>query len=181
MPRPLPPRTMPPDEADLGGTWRGFMDLALAEALQAARDGEAPVGAVLLSSRGEVLASGRNQSIGLNDPTAHAEILCLRRAGEKLSNYRLTGSILVVTLEPCLMCVGALLHARVAGVVFGAADPKAGALVSNLDGAALPFANHRLWVLGGVLAEECGGLLKRFFQQRRKGEAGACAPGRQRL
>jgi tRNA(adenine34) deaminase len=174
-------RPLPPDETSLGGTWRGFMDLALAEAQQAANCGEAPVGAVLLSPRGEVLASARNESIGLNDPTAHAEILCLRRAGERLANYRLTGSILVVTLEPCLMCLGALLHARVAGVVFGAADPKAGALVSNLDGAALPFANHRLWVIPGVLAEECGGLLKRFFLQRRKEQTGACAPGSQRL
>lgn len=174
-------RPLPPAEADLGGTWRGFMDLALAEAMQAAKCGEAPVGAVLLSAKGEVLAGARNESIRLNDPTAHAEILCLRRAGEKLSNYRLTGSILVVTLEPCLMCVGALIHARVAGVVFGAADPKAGALVSNLDGAALPFANHRLWVVPGVLAEECGAALKRFFLQRRKDQSGACAPGSQRL
>lgn len=164
----MKPRPLPPEESALGGTWRSFMDQALAEAMLAAQEGEAPVGALLLSPRGEVLARERNRSIALHDPTAHAEILCLRQAGERLGNYRLTGSILVVTLEPCLMCVGALLHARVAGVVFGAADPKAGALVSNLDGAALPFANHAMWTVPGVMAQECGGLLKHFFQKRRK-------------
>lgn len=152
----------------LGMDWSLLMQLALAQARAAAEASEVPVGAVLVSGVGEVLASARNSPIAMNDPTAHAEILCLREAGARLGNYRLPGSILVVTVEPCLMCVGALLHARVAGVVFGARDPKAGALVSRLDGAALPFANHRLWVVEGVLAEECGGLLTRFFQGRRK-------------
>jgi tRNA(adenine34) deaminase len=144
------------------------MGLAFNEACLAAREGETPVGAVLIDADGRILARGHNRTICLNDPTAHAEVLCLRAAGERLANYRLTGSILAVTLEPCLMCVGALLHARVAGIVFAAPDPKAGALVSNLDGANLPFANHRPWVIGGVLAEDCGALLKRFFLARRK-------------
>lgn len=163
---PLPP-ARPPANAP-GLTWRELMGLAFDQACLAAKAGETPVGAVLLGPDGEVLASAHNRSIGLHDPTAHAEILCLREAGQKLGNYRLSGSILAVTLEPCLMCVGALVHARVAGIVFAAADPKAGALVSNLDAAALPFLNHRPWVLQGVLAEECGALLKRFFLARRK-------------
>lgn len=147
------------------------MDAALQEAFLAAREGEAPVGAVLLDASGEVLARAHNRPIGLNDPTAHAEMLCLRAAAEKLGNYRLGGCVLVVTLEPCIMCTGALLHARVAGVVYGAPDPRAGALVSNLSGHALPFANHRLWTVGGVMEEECSALLKRFFLERRKARA----------
>jgi len=144
------------------------MGLAFNEACQAAAEAEPPVGAVLIDAQGQVLARAHNQTIALNDPTAHAEVLCLRQAGARLGNHRLTGTILVVTLEPCLMCLGALLHARVAGIVFATADPKAGALTSNLDGANLPFANHRPWVLQGVLAEDCGALLKRFFLARRK-------------
>lgn len=144
------------------------MSLAFDEACQAAREGEVPVGAVLVSASGQVLARAHNAVIGAHDPTAHAEISCLRRAALAAGNYRLPGSVLVVTLEPCLMCVGALVHARVAGVVFAAPDPKAGALVSNLDAAALPFLNHRPWVLQGVLAEDCSALLKRFFLSRRK-------------
>lgn len=144
------------------------MSLAFAEACAAAQEGEAPVGAVLLKADGSVLARAHNRNIALCDPTAHAEVLCLREAGQNLGNHRLTGSILAVTLEPCLMCVGALIHARVAGIVFAAGDPKAGALVSNLDVRALPFLNHRPWVLQGVLAEDCGALLKRFFLARRK-------------
>ncbi len=144
------------------------MSLAFDEACQAAREGEVPVGAVLVSASGQVLARAHNATIGAHDPTAHAEIACLRRAALAAGNYRLPGSVLVVTLEPCLMCVGALVHARVAGVVFAAPDPKAGALVSNLDAAALPFLNHRPWVLQGVLAEDCSALLKRFFLSRRK-------------
>lgn len=144
------------------------MSLAFDEACLAAAEGETPIGAALISADGELLARGHNMTISLNDPTAHAEVLCLRAAGTLVSNYRLTGSILAVTLEPCLMCLGALLHARVAGIVFAAPDPKAGALVSNLDGANLPFTNHRLWVLQGIMAEDCGALLKRFFLARRK-------------
>jgi tRNA(adenine34) deaminase len=144
------------------------MSLAFAEACAAAQEGETPVGAVLLKANGSVLSRAHNRNIALCDPTAHAEVLCLREAGQRLGNYRLSGSILAVTLEPCLMCVGALIHARVAGIVFAASDPKAGALVSNLDVRTLPFLNHRPWVLQGVLAEDCGALLKRFFLARRK-------------
>ena len=144
------------------------MSLAFDQACIAAREGEVPVGAVLVNAQGAILAQGHNQTIGLHDPTAHAEILCLRRAAQAKGNYRLPGSILVVTLEPCLMCMGALVHARVAGIVFASADPKAGALVSQLQAAALPFLNHHPWSIGGVLDEECSALLKRFFLSRRK-------------
>ena len=144
------------------------MSLAFDHACQAQSEDEPPVGAVLIDAAGNVLACAHNRTIALKDPTAHAEILCLRQAGQKVGNHRLSGSILIVTLEPCLMCLGALLHARVAGIVFAAADPKAGALVSNLDGANLPFSNHRPWVLSGILDGDCGALLKRFFLARRK-------------
>lgn len=165
-PAPCPPPAPPRHEN--GQTWRGLMSLAFDEACAAAAENETPIGAALIGTDGELLARAHNRTITLHDPTAHAEVLCLRAAGEKSGNYRLTGSILVVTLEPCIMCVGALLHARVAGVVFAAPDAKAGALVSNLDGANLPFANHRPWVIQGVLAEDCSALLKRFFLARRK-------------
>lgn len=144
------------------------MGIPLEEAFRASKAGEAPIGAALFSATGGLLAAAHNQPIDSCDPTAHAEILCLRRAAEHVGNYRLTGSILVVTLEPCLMCVGALIHARVAGVVFGTKDPRAGALVSNLDGHALPFTNHRMWYVGGVMEEECSAALKRFFLGKRK-------------
>ncbi len=165
-PAPCPP-ALPPGH-ELGQTWRSLMGVAFDEACLAASEGDTPVGAALIGADGTLLARAHNKSIVLNDPTAHAEVLCLRMAGARLGNHRLGGSILAVTLEPCLMCLGALLHARVAGVVFAAADPKAGALVSNLDGANLPFANHRPWVLQGVMAEDCAALLKRFFLARRK-------------
>ncbi len=145
------------------------MGTALEEAFQASKTGEAPIGAALYSANGGLLATAHNQPIASCDPTAHAEILCLRRAAEQVGNYRLTGSIMVVTLEPCIMCVGALIHARVAGVVFGASDPRAGALVSNLEGHALPFTNHRMWYVGGVMEDECSATLKRFFLGKRKG------------
>lgn len=164
-PAPCPP-ALPPGHEN-GQTWRSLMALAFDEACRAAAEHETPVGAALINADGALLARNHNKTIALNDPTAHAEVLCLREAGEKLGNYRLGGCILAVTLEPCIMCLGALLHARVAGIVFAAADPKAGALVSNLDGAKLPFSNHRPWVLQGVMAEDCGALLKRFFLARR--------------
>lgn len=154
-----------------GRTWREVMDLALVQALAAARAGEVPVGAVLFGPDGRLLAAARNRTIGDQDPTAHAEILCLRQAGRLTGNHRLTGAVLAVTLEPCAMCVGALIQARVGAVVFGASDPKAGALGSCLTPAHFVYANHRFRVLGGVLAEECGGLLKRFFLARRKDAA----------
>jgi len=165
-PAPCPPPAPPGSQS--GQTWRGLMALAFDEACQAAAEDEPPVGAVLVGDQGEIISRAHNRTIAQHDPTAHAEVLCLREAGAKLGNHRLPGTILLVTLEPCLMCLGALIHARVAGIVFATADPKAGALVSNLDGSNLPFANHRPWVLQGVLAEDCGALLKRFFLARRK-------------
>ncbi|QGY41123.1 tRNA-specific adenosine deaminase [Pseudodesulfovibrio cashew] len=148
--------------------WRALMDVAFREACKAAAEGEAPIGAALFSSSGELIAKAHNRPISLNDPTGHAEVLCLRRAGEAMGNYRLPGTILAVTLEPCLMCTGAILHARVTGVVMGALDPRAGALVTNMDGSALPFTNHKVWTLHGVMESECSTLLKRFFLEKRK-------------
>jgi len=143
------------------------------EALACAREAEAaaevPVGAVLVDATGAMIARAANAPIARNDPSAHAEMLALRAAGRALGNYRLPGCVLYVTLEPCAMCVGALVHARVARIVYGAADPKTGACGSVFDLAASPRLNHRIDVVGGVLAEECGRLLKRFFEARRSG------------
>ncbi len=164
----MPPVT-PPD-APIGTTWRALMDVAFQEACQSVKSGEVPVGAALFSRTGELIAKAHNQPISSNDPTGHAEILCLREAARKIGNYRLNDTILAVTLEPCLMCTGALLHARVAGVILGAPDPMAGALFSNLEGHALPFANHKLWYVPGVMETECSGLLKRFFLDKRKAD-----------
>lgn len=160
---PAPPQRPPAGWPE----WESVMRLALEQARLAAQADEAPVGAVLLDADGRLLATGHNAPIAMADPTAHAEILALRAAARATGNYRLPGSVLVCTLEPCVMCLGALVHARVAGVVFGALDPKAGAVASNLPGAALPFFNHRFWTLGGVLGDECGGLLSDFFRARR--------------
>ncbi len=146
--------------------WTAFMVTALEEARSAQREGEVPVGAVVVR-RGEVLARAGNRTIQTGDPTAHAEILALRQAAAALGNHRLLDCVLVVTLEPCLMCVGAILHARVAGVVFGTRDPKAGCLVSRLHTADLAWANHRFWVREGVLAEPCSAMLTAFFESRR--------------
>ncbi|MFI5446027.1 tRNA adenosine(34) deaminase TadA [Polaromonas sp. UC242_47] len=143
-----------------------FMQLALAQARQAAATGEVPVGAVLVY-RGEVIASGRNAPIDGKDPTAHAEMLALRLAAQALDNYRLDECELFVTLEPCAMCSGAMLHARLKRVVFGAADPKTGAAGSVVNLFANKQLNHQTQWQGGVLAEECGALLQDFFKQRR--------------
>jgi tRNA(adenine34) deaminase len=153
-------------------SWRLVMTRALKQAWRAGRNGEAPIGAVVIdAASGNILAEACNGPIAANDPTAHAEILALRQAGQTLGNYRLNGAILAVTLEPCIMCLGAMVHARIGGLVFGARDPKAGAVVSNLDGPNLPFLNHRFPVLEGILAEECGATLSRFFSARRKEKA----------
>ena len=133
--------------------------------------GEVPVGAVIVDAAGAVVARAANAPIARNDPTAHAELLALRAAGRVLGNYRLPGCVLYVTLEPCAMCVGALVHARVARIVYGAPDPKTGACGSVFDLAANAKMNHRIEVVGGVLAEECGALLKRFFAARRGRDA----------
>lgn len=143
------------------------MGEALAKAHEAGAKGETPVGAVVVSGNGRILGRGGNGPEALLDPTAHAEITALRAACLTARNYRLEGSVLVVTLEPCLMCVGALAHARLAGLVYGAEDPKAGAVSSCLDGLELPFLNHRLWHLGGICREECAAPLRAFFAQRR--------------
>jgi len=142
-----------------------FMRLALQQAQQAQQRGEVPVGAVLVSG-GDVLAAGFNQPVSTSDPSAHAEVVALRRAGQILGNYRLVDTTLYVTLEPCLMCVGALVLARVARVVYGAKEPKTGALESLLDVRTLA-SNHRFEVTAGVLADECGRLLTTFFAERR--------------
>jgi tRNA(adenine34) deaminase len=148
------------------------VDLALIrEALVCAREaeslGEIPVGAVIADARGSVVARAANSPIARHDPTAHAEILALRAAGRAFGNYRLPGCVLYVTLEPCAMCVGALVHARLARIVYGAPDPKTGACGSVFDLASNLKMNHRLEVTGGVLAEESAALLKRFFAARR--------------
>ncbi len=143
-----------------------LMRAALALAAAAAAQGEVPVGAVVVKD-GEIVGRGSNRPIGTHDPTAHAEIVALRDAASRLGNYRLTGCELHVTLEPCAMCVGAMLHARLARVVFGARDPKTGACGGALDLASEPALNHHTTFAGGVLEEECGALLKRFFAERR--------------
>jgi len=144
-----------------------FMELALLEASRAAERGEVPVGAVLVGSDGTLLAADGNRCIELADPTAHAEILVLRQAGRLLANYRLTGTTLYVTLESCAMCAAALVHARVERVVYGAQDPKSGALASVYAIGSDGRLNHRLAVCGGILAEESAELLQSFFRRRR--------------
>jgi tRNA(adenine34) deaminase len=143
-----------------------FMRRALVLAGEAESHGEVPVGAVLVRAE-EIVGEGFNRPIGGVDPTAHAEIEALRAGARALGSYRLTGTTLYVTLEPCLMCAAAIVHARVRRVVFGAWDPKAGAAGSIIDAFALPAMNHRVDTFGGVLAEECGELLRRFFAARR--------------
>ena len=139
---------------------------ALVLAASAAEAGEVPVGAVVVKD-GEVIGRGSNRPITSADPTAHAEIVALREAARHLGNYRLAGCELYVTLEPCVMCVGAMLHARLAHVVFGASDPKTGACGSVVDLPRVEELNHHATFEGGLLAPECGALLKRFFAERR--------------
>jgi tRNA(adenine34) deaminase len=145
-----------------------FMTLALAEARRAQAAGEVPVGAVVVVG-GAVVGAGSNQPIGAGDPTAHAEIQAIRQAAAALGNYRLTGSTLYVTIEPCLMCVGAMIHARIGLVVFGAAEPRSGALVSSIRAHETPGLNHRLEMLSGVLEDECRAIIQEFFRERRQG------------
>jgi len=143
-----------------------WMQYALNLARQAAAEEEVPVGAVLVRGD-ELLAEGWNQPIGNSDPTAHAEIQTLRAAAEKVGNYRLPGSTLYVTLEPCPMCAGAIVHARVERVVFGATDPRTGAGGTIFNLLQAPELNHRCEITAGVMAEECGDLLRSFFRERR--------------
>jgi tRNA(adenine34) deaminase len=142
------------------------MQRALALARAAAAQGEVPVGALVVRGS-EIIGEGANRPIGQRDPSAHAEIEALRAAGRALGDYRLTGATLYVTLEPCIMCASAIVHARIDRVVFGAWDPKAGAAGSIADVFAIPQLNHRVDVFGGVLAEECATLLSEFFRARR--------------
>lgn len=144
----------------------GLMRAAVGEADAAGAAGEIPVGALVVIG-GEIIGAGQNRSIRDSDPSGHAEIIALRAAAACRSNFRLTGATLYVTLEPCAMCVGAVVQARLARVVFGAYDPKAGALGSAIDLSESHAFNHRFEVLGGVLAEECGDRLRRFFEARR--------------
>lgn len=143
------------------------MRLALEQARLAQDAGEVPVGALLLDSSGKLLAEGQNRVIRDNDPTAHAEIVAIRAAGQALGNYRLEHCSLFVTLEPCAMCSGAMVHARIQSLVFGTFDPKAGAAGSVLSVLNHPQLNHRMELNGGVLQAECGDLLRAFFQSRR--------------
>ena len=143
-----------------------FMREALALARRAAERGEVPVGAVVVLN-GEIVGRGHNQPISSVDPTAHAEIVALRDAAQQVGNYRLTGATLYVTVEPCLMCVGALVHARIDTVVFGAPESKAGALESTQRAHEHPALNHRLTVVSGVMASECRDLMREFFAKVR--------------
>jgi tRNA(adenine34) deaminase len=149
----------PPNDVD-------YMRRALALAESAGEAGEVPVGAVLVSGD-RIIAEGANNPIAAQDPTGHAEIVALRAGGRALGSYRLTDTVLYVTLEPCVMCASAIIHARVRRVVFGAFDPKAGAAGSLTNVFTLPGLNHRVDVFGGVLEAECGALLSRFFSARR--------------
>ncbi len=145
-----------------------FMRDALVLAERAMCLGEVPVGAVL-TKNGEIIADGHNQPLGACDPTAHAELVALRKAGQLLSNYRLVDCELYVTIEPCVMCVGALLHARIKRLVFGAAEPRAGAVQSHLKLLEKSHFNHTIEWRGGVLAADCGALMQRFFREKRGG------------
>lgn len=148
------------------GTDQAFMQEAFAEARLADTEGEVPVGAIVVSS-GRVIGTGHNRTIGDQDPSAHAEIVALRAAAIERGNHRLTDSTVYVTLEPCAMCVGAMIQARVARLVFAAYDERAGAVGSVVDLSMVPAFNHRIEVNGGLLAAEASDLLKRFFEARR--------------
>jgi tRNA(adenine34) deaminase len=144
----------------------GLMAAALEEARRAREAGEVPIGAVVALD-GVIVGRGFNQPISSGDPTAHAEIVAIRDAARRVGNYRLTGAVLCVTIEPCLMCVGALVHARIGTVVYGAPEPRSGALLSTVCGAELPGFNHRFEVVGGVSEDACRDLMQTFFKERR--------------
>ena len=146
-----------------------FMRAALDQAALATAAGEVPVGAVLVLG-GEIVARGFNQPISTVDPTAHAEVVVLREAAKVTGRYRLTDATVYVTHEPCLMCVGALVHARVAEVIYGAVEPRTGALVSSVRALDIPSLNHRFTFTGGVLEDECRGIIQAFFQEKRRAE-----------
>ena len=143
-----------------------LMAAALDEARRARDAGEVPIGAVVAID-GEIVGRGFNQPISSGDPTAHAEIVAIRAAAARVGNYRLTGATLCVTIEPCLMCVGALIHSRIGTLVYGAAEPRSGAVISTVRGGELPGHNHRFEVLAGVSEDECRALMQEFFRTRR--------------
>jgi tRNA(adenine34) deaminase len=143
-----------------------LMEAALEQARSARDAGEVPIGAVV-SIAGEIVGRGFNQPLSSGDPTAHAEIVAIREAARRVGNYRLTSAALYVTIEPCLMCVGALVHARIATVVFGAVEPRTGAVISTVRGAELPGHNHRFQIVSGVREAECRELMQEFFRVRR--------------
>ena len=144
----------------------GLMAAALEEAHRAREAGEVPIGAVVALD-GAIIGRGFNQPVTSGDPTAHAEIVAIRDAARQAGNYRLTGAVLCVTIEPCLMCVGALVHARIGTLVYGAAEPKSGAIVSTVRGAELPGLNHRVEVVGSIREAACRELMQAFFKARR--------------
>jgi tRNA(adenine34) deaminase len=145
-----------------------FMRLALDEARKAGKRGEVPVGAVIVDEHQNVLSVAGNNCIEKNDPAGHAEMIVLREAGRKIDNYRLLNTTLYVTIEPCVMCAGAMIHARISRLVYGAADPKTGGVVSCYQVGSDGKLNHQLHVEGGVWADECSTLLKGFFKRKRK-------------
>ncbi|MDR1490726.1 MAG: nucleoside deaminase [Desulfovibrio sp.] len=161
-----PARIIPPPPPGFSG-WEELMREALHEAEAAGQRGEVPIGALLVRWDGAISGRAGNEVEGRRDPTAHAEMLALRRAARGAGSARLEGCFLISTLEPCLMCAGALPHARLAGLVYGARDAAAGAVDSCLEGLDQPFLNHRVWRLGGVLEDECAKLLRDFFLARR--------------
>ena len=144
-----------------------FMKLALNEAKKAGQKSEVPIGAVLVADSGDILSASHNQTISLADPTAHAEIIALRKAGQKIQNYRLLNTTLYATIEPCIMCMGAIVHARVSRVVFGAHDPKWGAAGSLYNIAHDTRLNHRPEIITGICEDECRTLIQDFFRKKR--------------
>ena len=156
------------NSADMhSGEDASWMELALEQARLAAAAGEVPVGALVIKD-GEIIGRGHNRNLLDNDPTAHAEIVALRQAAARLGNHRLVGCVMVATIEPCSMCAGALIHARIARLVYGASDPKAGAAGSTLQVINHPSLNHRMEVTAGVLAGKCSEILQKFFRQKRQ-------------
>ena len=151
----------------MANTHEYFMELALNEAKKAGQIGEVPVGAVLASENGKILSTAHNQTINLADPTAHAEILVIRQAALKINNYRLLNTTLYVTVEPCIMCMGAIVHARISRVVFGATDPKWGAAGSLYNYAADDRLNHRVEIITDIYADDCRRLMQDFFRAKR--------------
>ncbi len=153
-------------ETRVDGPDERFMRAAIEQALEAGRHNEVPVGAVVVLDN-QIVGLGFNQPIGAQDPTAHAEVVALRAAAKHRANYRLTGSTLYVTIEPCQMCVGAMIHARVARLVYGTAEPRAGAIESAMRAHEHPALNHRMTATGGVLESECRAVIQEFFRERR--------------